>query len=59
MTQNLEHHPEKTKGNIVLVGVAGVGKSTLGKFAAEKLGMSFVKEVRFDDPDKRRKIAFG
>lgn len=50
MTQNLEHHPEKTKGNIVLVGVAGVGKSTLGKFAAEKLGMSFVDvDMGFED----------
>ena len=28
--------------NIVLVGVAGVGKTTLGKLAAEKLGISFM-----------------
>jgi len=42
MTHTLKHHPGKTRGNIILVGVAGVGKTTLGKLAAEKLGMSFV-----------------
>jgi shikimate kinase len=42
MTQTLEHNLEKIKKNIVLIGVAGVGKTTLGEIAARKLGMSFV-----------------
>ncbi len=42
MTPVSEHHVGKTKTNIALVGVAGVGKTTLGKLAAENLGMSFV-----------------
>jgi len=43
MTQTLEHNPGKIKKNIVLVGVAGVGKTTLGEIAAEKLDMSFLE----------------
>lgn len=42
MSQTLEYNPGNIKRNIVLVGVAGVGKTTLGKIASEKLGMSFV-----------------
>lgn len=50
MTPTLEHHQEKTRRNIVLVGVAGVGKTTLGKRAAKKLGMSFVDvDMGFED----------
>jgi shikimate kinase len=50
MTQTTEHHPERTKRNVILVGVAGVGKTTLGKLAAEKLGMSFVDvDMGFED----------
>lgn len=37
-----EHHPGRIKRNIVLVGVAGVGKTTLGRLAAEKLGLPFL-----------------
>jgi len=50
MTQTSEYHPGKTKRNIVLVGVAGVGKTTLGKLAAKKFGMSFVDvDIGFED----------
>lgn len=50
MTQISEHHPRKTKGNVVLVGVAGVGKTTLGKLVAEKLEMLFVDvDMGFED----------
>jgi shikimate kinase len=50
MTQTAEHHSGKAKRNIVLVGVAGVGKTTLGKLAAEKLGMSFVDvDIGFEE----------
>lgn len=36
--------------NIVLVGVAGVGKTTLGKLAAEELGLSFLDvDMGFED----------
>ena len=42
MRQTLKGNPGKIKKNIVLVGVAGVGKTTLGEIAAEKLNMSFV-----------------
>lgn len=36
-------HAEDTKGrSIVLVGVAGVGKTTLGALAAERLGLPFI-----------------
>ena len=50
MTQTAEHYPGKTKRNIVLVGVAGVGKTTLGELAAEKLGMSFVDvDMEFEE----------
>jgi shikimate kinase len=36
--------------NIILIGVAGVGKTTLGKLAAKKFGMSFVDgDMGFED----------
>jgi len=41
MHQTLRKNYGKKK-NIVLVGVAGVGKTTLGEIAAEKLNMAFV-----------------
>jgi shikimate kinase len=42
MRKTLQRNPENLKTNIVLVGVARVGKTTLGGFAAEKMNMSFV-----------------
>ncbi len=42
MHQTLQQNSRKIKKNIVLVGVAGVGKTTLGEIAAEKLNMAFV-----------------
>jgi shikimate kinase len=42
MRKTLQRDPENLKKNIVLVGVSGVGKTTLGKIAAEKLNMPFV-----------------
>ena len=42
MRKTMQRNPENLKTNIVFVGVAGVGKTTLGGFAAEKLNMSFV-----------------
>lgn len=51
--QTSEHHPGKTKKNIVLIGVAGVGKTTLGKLAAEKLGMSFMDgDMGFEEAEE-------
>jgi shikimate kinase len=38
----LQRNPENVNTNIVLVGVSGVGKTTLGGFAAEKMNLSFV-----------------
>ncbi|MBA7552867.1 Shikimate kinase [subsurface metagenome] len=40
MKQAVERHSGKK--NIVLVGVAGVGKTTLGEIAAKKIGLSFI-----------------
>jgi len=42
MYQISQHNPGKKKTNIVLVGVSGVGKTTLGEIAAEQLNMAFV-----------------
>ncbi|MDO9033761.1 MAG: shikimate kinase [Methanoregula sp.] len=42
MRKTLLRNPENLKMNFVLVGVAGVGKTTLGGFAAETLKMSFM-----------------
>lgn len=42
MPQTLEYNHRNIKRNMVLVGVAGVGKTTLGKIASENLSMPFV-----------------
>jgi shikimate kinase len=42
MRQTSQHNLKKAKKNIVLVGVAGVGKTTVGEIAAKKLNMAFV-----------------
>ncbi len=42
MPKTVQHNTGKTKKNIVLVGVAGVGKTTMGQIAAEQLNMAFV-----------------
>ncbi|UCF79160.1 MAG: hypothetical protein JSW03_02595 [Candidatus Eiseniibacteriota bacterium] len=42
MKQALNSSSKKGRGNIVLVGVAGVGKTTLGDIASRELGMRFV-----------------
>ena len=42
----------RNKNNIVLVGVAGVGKTTLGQMAAEKLGLSFIDvDLSFEESE--------
>jgi shikimate kinase len=52
MTRIAEHQSEGTKKNVILVGVAGVGKTTLGKLAAKRLGMSFVDvDMEFEDTE--------
>lgn len=52
MPQTLEYNSGNKKRNIVLVGVAGVGKTTLGKIASEKLAMSFVDvDMGFEDAE--------
>jgi len=50
MTEIVGHHPGRTKRNVILVGVAGVGKTTLGKLTADRLRRSFVDvDMGFED----------
>jgi len=41
------------KSNVVLVGVAGVGKTTIGKLASEKMGMPFIDvDMGFEEAEE-------
>jgi shikimate kinase len=52
MTQVMQQHFGKKIRKIVLVGVAGVGKTTIGKLAAEKLGVLFLDvDVGFEEKE--------
>ncbi len=52
MTQIIQQPIGKQKRKIVLVGVAGVGKTTIGKLAAEKLGFLFLDvDVGFEEKE--------
>ncbi len=39
---DINHSLKKERSNLVLIGMSGCGKTTLGKLAAEKLGKAFV-----------------
>ena len=44
---------------VVVMGVAGCGKSTLGRALAAKLGCAFIEGDEFHPPASRRKMASG
>jgi shikimate kinase len=44
-------HPKRTSGNVVLVGMMGAGKTTVGKCLARQLGKTFIDS---DDEIQRR-----
>lgn len=44
---------------VVVMGVAGCGKSTLGRALAAKLGCAFIEGDEFHPPASRRKMAEG
>lgn len=44
---------------IIVMGVSGTGKSTVGKALADRLGWSFVDADDLHSPENRRKMAAG
>jgi gluconokinase len=55
----MTHRPEKRPPCVVITGVSGVGKSTVARQLAERLGVPFAEADNFHSPDNIRKMAAG
>ncbi|WP_406263641.1 gluconokinase [Streptomyces sp. NBC_00191] len=49
----------RSRGVVVVMGVAGCGKSTIGRLLAEKLGVSYAEADDFHPPANIAKMAAG